>query len=64
MFDDRITIGDEHFYPNLVKFTVGKKKFLKTNVEKMVEKMKTFIHKRTVLESVKSLELNKGGNGS
>ncbi len=28
----------------------------------MVEKMKTFIHKRTDPESVKSLELNKCGN--
>ncbi len=26
MFDDRIAIGDGHFYPNLVKFKLGEKK--------------------------------------
>jgi hypothetical protein len=45
MFDDRIGIGDGHFYPNLVKFKLGQKKtFLRKNLEKIVGKMKTFIH--------------------
>ncbi len=38
MFDDRIVIGDGHFYPNLMNFKLGKKNISQKMLKKWLKK--------------------------